>query len=122
MPYTKAILCLAASRKHGGHCFAGKDLRTGEWIRPVSDRPDEEISDRECTRPNGVTAALSDKLEIAFIQPRPRDHQTENHLIDSTKNWKRKGTATWQQVEGALDDHRGPLWANGRGYSDIGTS
>ena len=35
MAYTKTILCLAASRKHQGKCFAGKCIQTGEWIRPV---------------------------------------------------------------------------------------
>lgn len=34
---TKRIACLAASLKHGGFCYAGKDIATGEWVRPVSD-------------------------------------------------------------------------------------
>ena len=68
MSYTKTILCLAASRKHGDYCFAGKDVNTGEWIRPVSNRPDEEISFAECTMPTGIQAGLLDILEIPFLK------------------------------------------------------
>ncbi|MGH8249031.1 MAG: dual OB domain-containing protein [Gammaproteobacteria bacterium] len=112
MAYTKTILCLAASRKHGGYCFAGKDLETDQWIRPVSNRPDEEISDGECTGPNGTQAKLLDILEIPLLRPTPHGYQTENHLIDPSRKWKKTGEATWQDVERALDDHDGPLWLN----------
>lgn len=114
MPYTKTILCLAASRKHGGYCFAGKDLKTGEWIRPVSGRSDEEISEAECTMASGEQARVLDIVEIPFLDAAPRDYQTENHLIDSTRNWKRRGEGTWRQLEEALDDHDGALWLNGQ--------
>lgn len=30
------IVILANSRRHNGHCIAGKDLNTGEWIRPIN--------------------------------------------------------------------------------------
>ena len=33
---SKNIVVLANSRKHGGHCVAGKCVDTGKWIRPVS--------------------------------------------------------------------------------------
>ncbi len=72
MSYTKTIFCLAASRKHGGYCFAGKDIETGEWIRPVSNRPKEEISVVECTTPDGTQAKLLDILEIPLIRETPR--------------------------------------------------
>jgi hypothetical protein len=41
----KRLVCLANSRKSGGRCIAGRELLTGnlgEWIRPVSDRKNEE--------------------------------------------------------------------------------
>lgn len=112
MSYTKTILCLAASRKHGEYCFAGKDVNTGEWNRPVSDRQGEEISVGECTLPTGVQAELLDILEIPFLKAVPSGFQTENHLIDPNNKWKKIAEGTWQQVEEALDDHSGPLWVN----------
>ena len=45
MSYIKTILCFAASDKHNAYCFAGKDIETGEWIRPIGSQAGEEISD-----------------------------------------------------------------------------
>jgi hypothetical protein len=107
MAYTRRILCLAASRKHGGLCYAGKDVETGEWIRPVSNRNGQEISDRERTLLDGSKAKVLDILEIAFLRAVPDGYQSENHLIDSSKKWKKVGEADWAGVESALDDHDG---------------
>jgi hypothetical protein len=112
MAYTRRILCLAASRKHGGHCYAGKDVETGDWIRPVSARDGQEISDRERTLFDGTEAKVLDILEISFQRPAPDGYQSENHLISSSKRWKKVGEADWADVENALDDHDGPLWVN----------
>lgn len=30
------IVILANSRRHNGHCIAGKDLNTGGWLRPIN--------------------------------------------------------------------------------------
>jgi hypothetical protein len=112
MAYTKTILCLAASRKHQGKCFAGKCLQTGEWIRPVSSRPNEEISAAESRLPDGTQAALLDVLEVPMLEPTPRGHQRENHLIDPARPWRRIRRGTWEEVLQSLDDHAGPLWLN----------
>ena len=39
----KRVACLAASLKHGGFCYAGKDVDTGAWVRPVSDEEGHAI-------------------------------------------------------------------------------
>ncbi len=47
---TKRIVCLANSRKLQGRCIAGRELVSGKpaaWIRPVSDREHEEVSEYE---------------------------------------------------------------------------
>ena len=112
MAYSKTIFCLAASRKHGGYCFAGKDIETGEWIRPVSGRQSEEISDQESRRPNGTQAAVLDVLEVPMIRAKAHGYQKENHLIDPTRRWRRKRRGTWADVLQNLDHHTGPLWHN----------
>lgn len=120
MPYTRTILCLAKSDKHNEYCFAGKDIRTGEWIRPVSNRADEAISHAECTLATGVPATMLDIVEIPFLRATPQRHQRENHLIDATRRWTKRGAGTWRQVQDLLDKHQGPLWLNdsaSRGYS-----
>ena len=42
------VLCLANSKKEGERCIAGIDVRTGEWVRPVSRHtPKGEVPFRE---------------------------------------------------------------------------
>lgn len=44
------IVCLANSRKINGRCIAGREVGgrdTGRWVRPVSDRAHEEVSEHE---------------------------------------------------------------------------
>jgi hypothetical protein len=50
VPVTKRIICLANSRKLSGRCLAGREFVdgcAGDWIRPVSSREHEEVSERE---------------------------------------------------------------------------
>ena len=48
---TKRIVCLANSSKLNGRCIAGKEIiedgRVGDWIRPVSVREKQEVSEWE---------------------------------------------------------------------------
>jgi hypothetical protein len=113
--YTKTIICLANSRKVAGRCIAGKEIaegRIGEWIRPVSARPNGEISEEERRYENGTDPAVLDVVTIALIEPRPHGFQVENHLIDSVYYWAKERMASPEEIEGALDIVHGPLWSN----------
>ncbi len=54
MKTVKQVVCLANSRKLNGRCIAGKELVQGkatDWIRPVSTREHEEVSEYEQSIP-----------------------------------------------------------------------
>lgn len=92
MAYSKTIVCLAKSIKHGGYCIAGKELvdnRFAGWIRPVSDREDEEIRSAECRCDDGTELRLLDVVTIPLLEARPSAYQIENHLIDANQRWRR---------------------------------
>ena len=125
MPYVKTIVCLANSRKPAGRCVAGKEVSGrgfGNWIRPVSDRPGEEISEEERRYADGRDPQILDVVEVPLLEPRPHNHQRENHLIDDDIHWVHRRTKTWDDIQAAVDDVDGPLWLNGhhssRGQND----
>lgn len=117
MTYDKTILCLANSRKPpSGRCVAGKEIDGdgyGHWIRPVSDRQGQEISEEERRFESGKKVQVLDVVTVPMIEPRPMRHQTENHLIDGEYYWTKVSVATWKDVQEAVDTVNGPLWING---------
>ncbi len=115
MPVTKRIVCLAMSRKHSGRCVAGREVEgssAGQWIRPVSDRPNEEVSEYERQYEDGRDPRVLDVIEVPLLAPRPKGYQSENWLLDPESYWKKVG-----QLEAKyLDDYLapvGPLWTDG---------
>lgn len=117
MTYTKTIVCLANSRKPpSGRCIAGREVVAngfGDWIRPVSARPTQEISEEERRYENGRDPQVLDVITIAMTCPQPQNHQQENHLIDTDYYWQRRRAMPWHAVQGAVEDPTGPLWING---------
>jgi hypothetical protein len=113
MSYRKSIVCLAKSVKHGGYCIAGKDLETGNWIRPVSDREDEEIRLEDCTLEENKQPNVCDIISIPLLEARPRSYKLENHLINPEHRWRKLGEIAWDNLTGLVDEVEGPLWLNG---------
>ena len=63
----RTIVCLANSRKPDGRCLAGKlytQGKFGSWLRPISIREGEELSEQERQISKGVEPALLDILEF----------------------------------------------------------
>ncbi len=116
MGYEKVIVCLANSRKPpSGRCVAGKEVvgtGYGAWIRPVSARPSEEISEEERRYEDGKDPKVLDIVQVQMIEPKQSTYQTENHLIDDQYYWEKVGRANWDSVLRALDVIDGPLWVN----------
>lgn len=114
MPSTKRIICLANSRKRRGRCVAGREILSdawGGWIRPVSDRPHEEISWRERTYEDGSDPRVLDVIDVPLIEPRPGTFQRENWLLDPHWYWVKTDRVDPSALV-ELVDCNGPLWLN----------
>jgi len=111
----KRVVCLANSRKHSGRCVAGKELRSngdpGSWVRPVSDRPSEEVSEHERQYQDGSDAQILDIIDIPLKNAAAKTYQSENWLLDPDHYWTRVGQAKWKDLE-RLADEPELLWLN----------
>lgn len=115
MSATKRIICLANSRKLSGRCVAGReivdDTTFGAWIRPVGDRPHEEISWRERSYEDGSDPMVLDVIDIPLLEPRPGTFQRENWLLDPHWYWVKVDRVEPAALVGLVDSN-GPLWLN----------
>lgn len=115
MATVKRILCLANSRKLNGRCVAGKEYaegRPGAWIRPVSAREHEEVSEYERQYPDGSDPRLLDIIDVPLLEARPKSYQQENWLPDPDRYWEKAGRAQGNELA-ALADPESPLWIDG---------
>ena len=98
----KRIVCLANSRKYSGRCIAGKELladgRPGRWIRPVSARENEEVSEHERQFHDGSDPRLLDVMDVPLLNPLPKDYQQENWLLDPASYWEKVRRIGWQEL------------------------
>ncbi len=115
MSVVKRILCLANSRKFHGRCVAGIELfgsdRRG-WIRPVSAREHEEVSEYERQYEDGRDPRVMDIIDVPLIEARPKDFQQENWLLDPGQYWRKVALAAWSDLV-RLSDPAAPLWIDG---------
>ncbi len=116
----KRIVCLANSRKMSGRCIAGKEILinesggvtgTGDWIRPVSDRPSEEVSEHERQYVDGKDPQVLDVIDVPLLNSQPKDYQQENWLIDNHRYWTRVAHIDPSQLN-QFTDSRALLWTN----------
>lgn len=117
MPERKAIVCFANSRKYQGRCLAGKELvgaQLGRWIRPVSERPRQELSRNERCYWHGGDPRLLDIVEMTLAGPPPPGHayQTENLQIAPKPRPRKRGRWKWADLQPYLDTPA-LLWTNG---------
>jgi len=115
MGTVKRIVCLANSRKLNGRCVAGKELSGGQpvgWIRPVSAREHEEVSEYEGQYQDGSDPRVLDILDLPLLDPSPKAYQQENWLLDPDQYWVNAGRVSWDDLQ-RLADPVAPLWING---------
>lgn len=123
MKTVKRIVCLANARRHSGRCIAGREWdgnRPGNWIRPVSDREGEEVSEDECRYENGRDPQVLDIIDVPLLSPKPNNHQQENWLLDSDR-WAKVGVLSQDRLQQLVDPVTS-LWIDGnrtyRGLND----
>ena len=111
----KRVVCLANSRKLAGRCIVGREItdrQAGNWIRPVSARDGQEVSEYERQYEDGSDPRVLDIISIPVLEPRPGGWQTENWLLDPECYWRKEGTWSWFDLP-ALVDPVAPLWIDG---------
>ena len=111
----KTIVCLANSRNLSGRCIAGREImdkKVRGWIRPVSDRPGEEVSEYERQYEDGSDPRVLDIINVPLLAARPNHHQQENWLLDPASYWVKQGQAPWERLF-KLIDPVDTLWENG---------
>lgn len=115
MGLVKRIVCLANSRKLNGRCIAGREMQDDApagWLRPVSAREHEEVSEYERQYQDGSDPRVRDIIDVPLLDARPKDYQQENWLLDPKYYWVRVGRAKWKDLE-HLEEPDGPLWLDG---------
>ena len=115
MATVKRIVCLANSRKLNGRCVAGKELSGGRpvgWIRPVSAREHEEVSEYERQYESGSDPRVLDIMDVPLLDALPKGYQQENWLLDPERYWVKVGRTAWNDMQ-PLADLIEPLWTNG---------
>ena len=110
------MVCLANSRKLLGRCIAGKQWEprkaAGRWIRPVSQRETQEVSEYERQYEDGSDPRVLDIMEVPVLAPKSVAYQTENRLLDPEHYWKKIGVYSPEDLP-ALVDPVESLWVDG---------
>ena len=111
----RRIVCLANSRKPDGRCVAGKlyaQGKFGAWLRPISIREGEELSEQERHTSKGVEPALLDILEFTIFNHKPSAHQPENFVINPQHKFKQVGRISAEELLKVVDKPTN-LWIMG---------
>lgn len=119
MPVTKRIVCLANSRKLAGRSIAGREWageRPGGWIRPVSKRDGQEVSEYERQYQDGSDPRVLDVIDVPLVKQMSASQgetwQSENWLLDEEQYWRKVGSYSWFDLP-TLVDEAAPLWLDG---------
>ena len=93
----------------------------GPWIRLVSARTNQEVSEYERQYEDGSDPKVLDVIDVPVIEPRPAGHQTENWLLDPDCYWTKEGSFPQSELV-RFRDEKEPLWIDGHhtyhGYND----
>ena len=116
----KRIICLANSRKLSGRCIAGREWSeehgASSWVRPVSERENQEVSERERQYEDGSDPQVLDIIDMPVLEHQPNDHQIENWLLDPESYWIKVGTFPRNRLP-EIKNPADSLWIDGHSTS-----
>lgn len=93
------------------------EIGSDNWIRPISRRLSEAVSETERQYANGTEPRVLDIVSMRLSGSRPDGFQRENWLLDSAVQWERKGRIGWADLR-LLEQRPKSLWING--YNSYG--
>ena len=101
----KQILCLALSKREGGLCFAGIELISGAWVRPVNNPSQGALNYYQCLAKDADghmrEPRVLDIIEIDLLSPIPNLGQPENWLVGH-EPWRLVGRASSADLLGHI--------------------
>lgn len=94
------MVVLTKSAKNGGHCVAGIDVDTGNWVRLVSNDLNTHgaLSNQDMQYQDRSYCTPLDIVSVPIIKACPSQYQPENILIDQESLWKRLGRMSIQDL------------------------
>lgn len=94
------LIVMTESSKFSGKCVAGIDVKSGKWVRLVSD--DEEthgaIANSDLYYQDGGKCQVLDIVDVPIIEECGDDIQPENVLLDTSKYIRYVGMASLEDV------------------------
>jgi len=104
------IILLTKSRKYNNYCIAGIELRTGSWVRLVSDDQSIQcaVPATDCMYEDGDQAQILDVVHIRLSGPAPLSYQPENVQYNRNFYWALLRKADLQEVKQGLRQHADP--------------
>jgi hypothetical protein len=119
----KDLVILANSDKMKGHCIAGKDIGTGEWVRIINnfkfsggEAAPFYFQGLEKLYGNGYGPYLGAHVRINFSGQCPIYCQPENWEIDGTK-WDHLGKYPDEKLRNLIDK-KYPVWLGNPAYGE----
>lgn len=86
------VLCLANSYKEGGRCIAGIDVKSKEWVRPISSREGGAYRVEELVYENGARLEVLDVFEFHGHEAAPSLYHPEDIIVDPSWSYVRAAT------------------------------
>ena len=61
--------------------------------------------------PDGGIPKLLDIIDVPLLNAVPHNHQTENHIVDKSAWWVKKGELAWDDLD-QLRERPASIWIN----------